>query len=64
MVGPKLCFLVSLCLLVTPAALQEQEERGRGAKCKRPRVRLILPSHVGRNTINFVVPGKTGGRLQ
>ena len=39
--NPKICLLVGLCLLVTPAALQEQEERGRRAKCRRPRVSTI-----------------------
>ena len=37
--------LLLVCLLVTPATLQEtkQEKGGKGAKCKKPTVRKILP---------------------
>ena len=40
-----ICVLLLVCLLVTPATLQEtqQEGGGKGAKCKNPTVREILP---------------------
>ena len=40
-----ICVLLLMCLLGTPATLQEtqQEKGGKGAKCKNPTVRKILP---------------------
>ena len=38
------CVLLLVCLMVTPATLQDlQEKGGKGAKCKDPLVRKILP---------------------
>ena len=38
------CVLVLVCLMVTPVTLQDQQETGeKGARCKDPKVRNILP---------------------
>ena len=39
-----ICVLALVCLLVPPATLQAQQTKGgKGAKCKNPEVRTILP---------------------
>ena len=50
-----ICVLFLVCLLVTPATLQEtqQEGGGKGAKCKNPRVRKIHK----KDKITIFVPG-------
>ena len=51
------CVLYLVCQLVTPATLQSQQEKSKGAKCKKPTVRTILPYKYEESRINLVVQG-------